>query len=100
MSCSHPLSKTNFASSFESTCEVPGGANDHVVPIGLSVDRDSAECGPFDLHGLILSLTPGPADQFPQIEVPAWTPLVPLDAAARAGHDRNFVAEMEWRHHV
>jgi hypothetical protein len=23
ISCSHPLSKTNFASSFESTCEVP-----------------------------------------------------------------------------
>src|SRR6516164_10349511 len=29
-------------------------ANDHVVLIGLSVDRDGSECGPFDLHGLIL----------------------------------------------
>src|SRR2546425_2887901 len=39
-----------------------GGANDHVVLIGLSVNRDGAECGPFDLHGLILfqdeALTP------------------------------------------
>src|SRR5215813_8943716 len=31
-----------------------GEANDHVVLIGLSVDRDGSECGPFDLHGLIL----------------------------------------------
>src|SRR5262249_36584136 len=31
-----------------------GEANDHVVLIGLSVNRDGAECGPFDLHGLIL----------------------------------------------
>src|SRR5512132_445434 len=31
-----------------------GEANDHVVLIGLSVNRDSAECGAFDLHGLIL----------------------------------------------
>src|SRR6266498_3379860 len=31
-----------------------GEANDHVVLIGLSVDRDGTECGPFDLHGLIL----------------------------------------------
>src|SRR5262245_24448614 len=26
-----------------------------IMLIGLSVDRDGAECGPFDLHGLILS---------------------------------------------
>src|SRR6516164_6028138 len=32
----------------------PGEANDHVMLIGLSVNRDGAECGPFDLHGLIL----------------------------------------------
>src|SRR5262245_60694526 len=31
-----------------------GEANDHVVLIGLSVYRDSPECSPFDLHGLIL----------------------------------------------
>src|SRR6266508_4291174 len=31
-----------------------GQANDHVVLIGLSVDRDRAECSAFDLHGLIL----------------------------------------------
>src|SRR5499433_1100734 len=31
-----------------------GETNDHVVLIGLSVNRDGAECGPFDLHGLIL----------------------------------------------
>src|SRR6516162_1743549 len=28
-----------------------GEANDHVVLIGLSVDRDVSECGAFDLHG-------------------------------------------------
>src|SRR5262244_263971 len=32
----------------------PGEANDHVVLIGLSVDRDGPECGASDLHGLIL----------------------------------------------
>jgi hypothetical protein len=26
----------------------------HIVLMGLSVDRDGAECGAFDLHGLIL----------------------------------------------
>src|SRR5262245_5964368 len=31
-----------------------GEANDHVVLIGLSVDRDGTERGPSDLHGLIL----------------------------------------------
>ena len=31
-----------------------GEANDHVVLIGLSVNRYGAECGAFDLHGLIL----------------------------------------------
>src|SRR5258707_1558404 len=31
-----------------------GEANDHVVLIGLSVDRDGTECGAPDLHGLIL----------------------------------------------
>src|SRR5262249_5572860 len=69
MSCSHPLSKTNFASSLSEhvrgavvllrqlllPLSLPArGANDHVVLIGLSVDRDGSECGPFDLHGLIL----------------------------------------------
>src|SRR6266478_8809523 len=33
-----------------------GEANDHVVLIGLSVDRDGTECGASDLHGLILFL--------------------------------------------
>src|SRR6266511_3794209 len=33
-----------------------GEANDHVVLIGLSVNRDGAECGAFDLHGLTLFL--------------------------------------------
>src|SRR5215831_2413534 len=28
-----------------------GEANDHVVLIGLSVDRDGSECGALDLHG-------------------------------------------------
>src|SRR2546425_8577540 len=31
-----------------------GQTNDHVVLIGLSVNRDGAECGAFDLHGLAL----------------------------------------------
>src|SRR6266536_1811169 len=31
-----------------------GQTNDNVVLIGLSVDRDGAECGAFDLHGLTL----------------------------------------------
>src|ERR687888_471670 len=30
---------------------IAGEANDHVVLIGLSVDRDGSECGAFDLHG-------------------------------------------------
>src|SRR6516165_4148370 len=29
---------------------IAGEANDHVVLIGLSVNRDRAECGSFDLH--------------------------------------------------
>jgi hypothetical protein len=33
---------------------LPRKANDHIVLIGLSVDRDGAECGAFDLHGLTL----------------------------------------------
>src|SRR6266581_4945714 len=35
-----------------------GQANDHVVLIGLSVDRDGAECGAFDFHGLTLIPSP------------------------------------------
>src|SRR6266571_8534368 len=31
-----------------------GEANDHVVLIGFSVNRDGAECGALDLHGLTL----------------------------------------------
>src|SRR6516225_8263998 len=31
-----------------------GKANDHVVLIGLAVNRDGTEPGAFDLHGLIL----------------------------------------------
>src|SRR5260370_8748744 len=33
-----------------------GEANDHVVLIGFSVNRDGAECGALDLHGLTLVL--------------------------------------------
>src|SRR5262249_56779921 len=53
-----------------------GEANDHVVLIGLSVNRDGAECGPFDLHGLILvpilgrssnALTPAQQTNSPRI---------------------------------
>src|SRR6266851_3840061 len=34
-----------------------GEANDHVVLIGLSVDRDGTKCGASDLHGLVPSLS-------------------------------------------
>src|ERR1700747_301198 len=34
--------------------DIAGEANDHVARIGLSVNRYGAECGAFDLHGLIL----------------------------------------------
>src|SRR4029450_7654067 len=34
--------------------DLAGEANDSVVLIGLSVNRYGAECGAFDLHGLIL----------------------------------------------
>src|SRR5216683_7070458 len=33
-------------------CNFAGQTNDHVVFIGLSVNRDGAECRAFDLHGL------------------------------------------------
>src|SRR5258707_427225 len=37
-------------------CHFAGQTNDHVVFIGLSVNRDGAECSAFDLHGLTSSL--------------------------------------------
>src|SRR6266403_1450935 len=33
-------------------------ANEHIVLIGLSVNRDGSECRAFDLHSLILVLFP------------------------------------------
>ncbi len=36
-------------------CHFTGQTNDHVVFIGLSVNRDGAECSAFDLHGLTSS---------------------------------------------
>src|SRR5215475_8029736 len=36
---------------FLSLHHLAGEANDHVVLIGLSVDRDGSECRAFDLHG-------------------------------------------------
>src|SRR2546430_15668410 len=38
-------------------CHFAGQTNDHVVSIGLSVNRDGAECGAFDLHGLTPSFS-------------------------------------------
>src|SRR5215216_3653244 len=38
-------------------CHLAGETNDHVVFIGLSVNRDGAECGAFDLHGLTPSFS-------------------------------------------
>src|SRR5207245_10131661 len=35
-------------------CHFAGETNDHVVFIGLSVNRDGAECSAFDLHGLTI----------------------------------------------
>src|SRR5215831_10290818 len=43
-----------FRQLFLSLHHFAGEANDHVVLIGLSVDRDGTECGASDLHGLIL----------------------------------------------
>jgi len=66
MICSHPSSRRNFASSFESTCDVPfrqlllacddfaGKANDHVVVVRFAINRDRAECGALYLHRRIL----------------------------------------------
>src|SRR6266404_8428685 len=39
---------------FLSLHHLAGEANDHVVLIGLTVDRDGTECCTSDLHGLIL----------------------------------------------
>jgi hypothetical protein len=36
-------------------CHFAGQTNDDVVVIGLSVNRDGAECGAFDLDGLTSS---------------------------------------------
>src|SRR6266496_5712316 len=38
-------------------CHFAGETNDHVVFIGLSVNRDGAECCAFDLHGLTPSFS-------------------------------------------
>src|SRR6267378_1374523 len=38
-------------------CHFAGQTNDHVVFIGLSVNRDGAECSAFDLHGLTLMIS-------------------------------------------
>src|SRR6266704_2629501 len=38
-------------------CHFAGETNDHVVFIGLSVNRDGAECSAFDLHGLTPSFS-------------------------------------------
>src|SRR5215813_13084085 len=38
-----------------------GEANDHVVIIGLPVNRDRPECGAFDFHGL--TLVPSPSSR-------------------------------------
>src|SRR5206468_1846852 len=38
-------------------CHFSGETNDHVVFIGLSVNRDGAECSAFDLHRLTPSFS-------------------------------------------
>src|SRR6266545_8125278 len=53
---------------------IAGKANDHVVLIGLSVNRDGAECGAFDLHGL--TLVPS-LSRRPLRTSPAHMPSVP-----------------------
>src|SRR5207237_8469781 len=42
---------------FLAPCHFAGETNDHVVFIGLSVNRDGAECSAFDLHGLTPSFS-------------------------------------------
>src|ERR1700730_15499481 len=49
--------------------DFPGEANNHVVLIGLSVNRDGSECGAFDVHGLTPCSVPAevvPAAQPPR----------------------------------
>src|SRR6266567_6988699 len=58
---------------------IAGKANDHVVLIGLSVNRDGAECGAFDLHGL--TLVPSLCTKLLPTS-PAQMPSVPPDALA------------------
>src|SRR6266567_9004774 len=55
-----------------------GQANDHVMLIGLSVDRDGAECGAFDFHGL--NLVPNLSTR-PRRTSPAQMPSVPPGCA-------------------
>src|SRR5208337_5090031 len=49
-----------------------GKPNDHVMLIGLPIDRNTAECGAFDCHGLIpgsgLSSIPSAAARKPRSE--------------------------------
>src|SRR5215831_6828284 len=64
-----------------------GEANDHVMLIGLSVDRDGPECSPFDLHGLILVPGSGRGSDSGEPRSDAigagWTPLVPVGHQTR-----------------
>src|SRR5258708_31479250 len=49
-----------------------GEANDHIVLIGLSVNRDGSECRAFDLHRLILVLFPSiPPPAKPRFSLPS-----------------------------
>src|SRR2546426_9267696 len=54
-----------------------GQANDHVVLIGLSVDRDRAECSAFDLHGLTLLLVSARGSHSAAVDEPRSMPSVP-----------------------
>src|SRR5262249_15705161 len=51
-------------------------ANDHVVLIGLSVNRDGSECRAFDLHSLTLVLFPILRDTLNGIALTAPAPFV------------------------
>src|SRR4029450_1200258 len=76
-------------------CHFAGETNDHVVFIGLSVNRDGAECRAFDLHGLTSSFSARGPDSasadpsaghyfrsYPQ-ETFLGVPLPPYDARLR-----------------
>src|SRR5260370_15961823 len=53
-------------------CHLAGETDDHVVLIGLSVNRDGAECGAFDLHGLTSTALLAPCPILSPFRAKVW----------------------------